>query len=198
MRSDAELRAAAREGLRNGWFAAAGLVLVYNLLTSAASMLFGIGLFIIGGPLTLGYSGYFIRKARGEPVSLNNLFDGFNLFGPSLLLFLLEFIFIFCWSLLLFIPGLIKCLSYSMAFFILRDNPGMNALEAISASKKMMHGRKGRLFGLFLSFIGWVLLCILTLGIGFLWLVPYMHLSMAHFYEDLKKEQVSVTGEDKK
>ena len=85
-----------------------------------------------------------------------------------------------------------------MAFFILHDNPDIGASEAIDRSKKMMNGYKGKLFGLCLSFLGWGILCCFTLGIGFLWLFPYMSLSVTNFYEDLKKNQpanVSNTAE---
>jgi len=73
-----------------------------------------------------------------------------------------------------------------MAFYILNDNPGMSAMAALNQSKEMMEGHKGKLFLLGLSFIGWWILCILTLGIGFLWLTPYVELTMANFYEELK------------
>jgi len=76
-----------------------------------------------------------------------------------------------------------------MAFFILHDNPDIGASEAITRSKKMMYGHKGKLFGLCLSFIGWGILCCFTFGIGFLWLCPYINLSIANFYEDLKQNQ---------
>ena len=72
-----------------------------------------------------------------------------------------------------------------MGFYILSDNPQMTGKEALEASKKMMYGYKGKLFLLQLSFIGWGLLCLLTLGIGFLWLIPYMQASMACFYRNL-------------
>jgi uncharacterized membrane protein len=137
--------------------------------------------------------GYFSRKSRGEPAAFGNLFDGFDgSFGRSFLLFLFQGIFCFLWSLLFCIPGLIKALSYSMSFFILRDNPDMKALDVITASRKMMNGYKWKLFCLHLSFIGWSLLCILSLGIGFLWLSPYIIQSMANFYEDLKRQEPKI------
>jgi uncharacterized membrane protein len=189
MKMNAELRAVARAQLKGSWLAAVGLVLVYALILSAASALV-IGLLILGGPLTLGCYGYFSKKARGEPVTFGNLFDGFDdFFGKSFLLYLFQGIFIFLWSLLFCIPGLIKTLSYSMSFFILRDNPGMKPLDVITASRKMMNGHKWQLFCLELSFIGWALLCVLTLGIGYLWLCPYIIQSVANFYEDLKQQQ---------
>ncbi|MDR3249239.1 MAG: DUF975 family protein [Treponema sp.] len=186
MKTNSELRAAARSQLKGTWLAAVGVVLVYSLIVSA---MLGIGLLILGGPLCFGLLGYFSRKARGETAAFGNLFDGFDDgFGRSFFLYLFEGIFIFLWSLLLCIPGLIKTLSYSMSFFILRDNPGMKPLDAITASRRMMNGHKWQLFCLGLNFIGWALLCVLTFGIGYLWLCPYVILSMANFYEDLKQQ----------
>jgi uncharacterized membrane protein len=189
MQENSALRAAARSQLRGSWLPAVGVVFVYCVLIGVACMAVVIGALIIGGPLTLGYYGYFLRKARGEEVSFSVLFDGFDNFGKAFVLFLLQNIFICLWSMLLVVPGIIKSLSYSMSFFILRDNPGMNALDAITASRKMMNGYKGKLFLLLLSFIGWCLLCVVTLGIGYLWLSPYITLSVSNFYEDLKKNQ---------
>jgi uncharacterized membrane protein len=188
MKENRELRALARSQLHSGWLAAVGMLLVYGIILGL-SVLVIVGPIIIGGPLTLGFLGYYLRKARGENAELKNLFDGFKLFGKSFLLYLLKVIFIALWSCLLIIPGIVKSLSYSMAFFILRDNPEIKATEAITGSRKMMKGYKGKLFGLCLSFIGWGILSVLTLGIGFLWLYPYVSLSLANFYEGIKQNQ---------
>jgi uncharacterized membrane protein len=193
MKENSMLREAARSQLKGSWLPAVGVTFIYCVFSSVSSMLFGIGLVIISGPLMLGYYGYFIRKIRGEPAAVNNLFDGFALFGRSFLLFLLQNIFVFLWTMLLIIPGIVKGLSYSMAFFILRDEPSINALDAINASKKMMNGYKAKLFCLYLSFIGWGFLAIFTLGVGYLWLMPYMSLSLANFYEDLKQNGEAAT-----
>jgi uncharacterized membrane protein len=72
-----------------------------------------------------------------------------------------------------------------MAFFILSDNPDIGAQEAINKSKVIMEGHKKQLFFLGLSFLGWILCCILTFGIGFLWLIPYMNITIVNFYENL-------------
>jgi uncharacterized membrane protein len=187
MIENSQLRALARSQLKGDWLPAVGATLIYVVLANLASAVF-VGIFIVGGPLTLGFCGYFLRKARGEKAEIENIFEGFKTFGASFLLYLIEMIFILLWSLLLIIPGIIKSLSYSMAFFILRDNPGMSSMEALNASKKMMHGYKAKLFYLYLGFFGWALLGLLTLGIGFLWLTPYVSLSTANFYENLKGE----------
>jgi uncharacterized membrane protein len=88
--------------------------------------------------------------------------------------------------LLLIVPGIIAAISYSQTFYILADDPGMDAISAIDKSKKMMRGYKWKYFCLGLRFIGWALLCILTLGIGLFWLDTYMQTSFAKFYDDVK------------
>jgi len=188
MKENRELRALARSQLHGSWLAAVGITLVYCIILGISGTVV-VGPLVLGGPLTLGFLGYFSRKARGEPAKLENLFDGFKLFGTSFLLYLLEAVLITLWACLLIVPGIVKCFSYSMAYFILRDNPDIGALEAITRSRKMMNGYKGKLFGLCLSFIGWGILCLFSFGIGFLWLCPYITLSIANFYEDLKQNQ---------
>lgn len=100
------------------------------------------------------------------------------------------------WSLLLIIPGIVKACSYAMTPYILYDNPKLQGNAAIELSMRMMRGHKMKLCVLYLSFIGWFLLCILTLGIGFLWLKPYVQASKAAFYEDVKEEYLNMIQED--
>jgi len=99
---------------------------------------------------------------------------------------------VIAWSLLFVIPGIVAAYRYSMATYIMAENPGMQATEAIERSKALMDGRKGDLFCLDLSFIGWAILASITFGIGYLWLIPYIYTAYAAFYETLKKE-TSVT-----
>ncbi|GMO49485.1 MAG: DUF975 family protein [Treponemataceae bacterium] len=195
LKSNRELREIARSQLKGRWLEAVGFTFLYGILTAAASAVVGIGEFILGGPFTYGYYGYFSRKARGEEAQIENLFEGFHRFGSAFLLFLLETLFITLWLCLLIVPGIVKWFSYSMAFFILRDNPNMSAIDAITASRKMMKGYKGDLFGLYLSFIGWWFLSLFSFGIGYFWLAPYVSLSHANFYEELKR-QTDIKGAD--
>lgn len=95
---------------------------------------------------------------------------------------------LFLWSLLLFIPGIIKSFSYAMTPFILVEYPDLSASEAIQLSRRMMSGHKFDLFYLYLSFIGWFIVGVISLGIGFLWIMPYMTGSIAAFYEDVKSQ----------
>jgi uncharacterized membrane protein len=180
-----ELRARAREALAGNWGYAILAMVITGIITSAVSFTF-VGSIIISGPLSLGLAFLFLNRARREEVKIDSVFKGFNYFLNSFLLGLLRAIFIFLWALLLIIPGIVKSYSYAMSFYIMADNPEMDAMQALKASREMMDGYKWRLFCLDLSFIGWALLCLLTLGIGFLFLMPYVEAAHIQFYEDIK------------
>jgi len=188
MKANSELRAIARAQLKGSWLPAVGVCLVYFVILGVSGFLY-VGPLVLGGPLLLGFTGYFLKKVRGETVKFENLFDGFKQFVPSLLLYLVQSVFLALWFCLLIVPGIVKSLSYSMTFYLMRDNPGIGATDAITRSRKMMDGYKGRLFLLYLSFIGWAILSCITFGIGFLWLIPYISVSTANFYEELKAER---------
>lgn len=163
---------------------------VFAALTSLGGIL-GFVQFIIGGAIQLGYCRFLLKLQDDEEATGNDLFSCFNRFADGFLLSLLTGIFVFLWMLLFIIPGIIAAYSYAMAPFILLENPNMKAREALKASKAMMDGHKGELFILNLSFIGWALLCILTLGIGFLWLNPYQSSAYAAFYRNLQPKAVA-------
>lgn len=141
--------------------------------------------FILGGPVQLGYSRFLLKMHDGENAETRDLFSQFDRFGDGFCLRLLRGIFIALWTMLFIIPGIVKSYSYSMAHFILLENPGMTATEAITASKSLMDGHKFDLFILDLSFLGWALLSALTLGIGNLWLNPYTNAAHAAFYRSI-------------
>ena len=101
---------------------------------------------------------------------------------------LLRGVYTFLWTLLLIVPGIVKSLSYAMTPFILKDNPKASYDKAIIYSMRLMQGHKMDLFVLYLSFIGWFILSCLTLGIGFVFLVPYCQMSLARFYEEVKAD----------
>ena len=101
---------------------------------------------------------------------------------------LLVGIYTFFWTILFYIPGIVKTYSYAMTPYILLDKPELSANEAITDSRMMMRGHKMELFLLDLSFIGWILLSILTCGILFIYVVPYMQAARAEFYRTLKGE----------
>ena len=163
------------------------IVLVMSIIMGAAGTLGGIGSLILSGPFALGFCGCCLLCARGGQIKVEDLFDGFKNFLKSFLLNLLNGIFIALWTLLLIVPGIIAALNYSMSFYILKDDPEIGANDARKKSIEMMRGHKWQLFCLKFSFIGWWLLCILTLGILTFWVVPHVKVSEAEFYENLKR-----------
>lgn len=138
----------------------------------------------------MGFVVIFLKNLRGEGLEVGKMFDGFQDYGRILGTMLLIAVYTFLWTLLLVIPGIIKSYSYRMTIYVLNDQPELSFNGAIEKSMDMMKGHKMKLFLLDLSFIGWALLSIITLGIGVLWLYPYMLSASAAFYEDLKKETV--------
>lgn len=190
MTTRSELRAMARQSLTGQWGRNAFFMLVIYLVVffiGFVPIAGDIALFVCSGAGTLGIIGYFLDTSRGQRPSFASFFDGFNDFVRAFVLYLLTTIFTLLWTLLFIVPGIIASLRYSQAYFILRDNPEIGAMEALRRSKVMMQGQKWRLFVLILSFIGWSLLCIPTMGIGYLWLCPYVLATLAHFYEDVRK-----------
>lgn len=161
--------------------------IIRTYLTIAASIggILAAVQFIMGGVVQLGYCRYLLKLYDGENAELKDLFSQFHRFGDGFLLSLLTALYTFLWSLLFIIPGIVAAYKYAMAPFILLESPGMSANEAIAASKEMMYGHKGELFLLDLSFIGWNLLSALTLGIGSLWVNPYINAAYAAFYREL-------------
>lgn len=158
-----------------------------TILTTWASVASVLGLvhFVIGGPVKLGNCHYLLHQHDKEEMSIHDLFSEFGRWGAGFALNLLSGLFIGLWTMLFIIPGIVASYSYAMAPFILAENPEMSAMDAIRSSKELMKGHKGELFRLDLSFIGWGLLCVLTCGIGYLFLSPYQAASRAAFYRNL-------------
>lgn len=123
-----------------------------------------------------------IKAKKGQKPLAKDLFWGFNRFTQSFLITLLNFAFIFLWTLLLVIPGVIKSFSYAMSNYIAIENPNMSAQECITESRKRMNGNKWKLFCLELSYIGWFLLIILTFGILSFWILPKYEQAHYEFY----------------
>lgn len=193
-----EMRAAARENLSGHWMEAALLIFVYVLITGSLSSIpmagAGVSLFLM--PMGWGVTCAFLGMKRGEddPMNINCLIVGYKDFSRIFLTLLLQGVYVFLWSLLLVIPGIIKSMSYAMTSYILRDYPELRYNGAIELSMDMMQGHKWELFYLYLTFIGWGILCIFTLGIGIFWLEPYIETSVANFYEKVKEDYLTKDG----
>ncbi len=190
-----EIKARAKAQLGNNIFGSPWLMaLLVCLIVSAVNGILtatGIGsiaILIVSGPLTFALSYIFLKQARdGQPVNFEDLLVGFkNDFVQTLLIGILQSVFIALWSLLLFVPGIIKTYSYSMAYYIKADHPEYDWKACLTESRRIMNGKKMDLFIQDLSFLGWLFVGSLACGIGTLWVVPYMQAARAHFYESIK------------
>lgn len=150
--------------------------------------------------LTVGISFTFldiVRRQKTEQVRMKDAFRLFNGidFVPVLLINVLMYFFKMFWTMLFIIPGLIKAYSYSQSNFIYydisswKDTRSMGATSFITESRELMDGHKWRLFWLDITFIGWHLLGMMTGGIAYLWIYPYINATKAAFYNDLAKDQ---------
>lgn len=192
LKLNSELRAVSRTTLSGNWMMAALATLVYLLIAGGVSSIPVAGsvlAIIITYPLAYGFAILFLDLFReGKPIDIGKLFDGFKDFGRVWVTLILVAIYTILWTCLLIIPGIVKSYSYALTPFILKDEPELKYNAAIEKSMRMMDGYKMKLFLLDLSFIGWMILSVLTLGIGLLFLQPYMNTARAAFYEDLKAE----------
>lgn len=154
---------------------------------------------IVSALFMSGISWTYLDLLRGDKTEIVPFKDGFRGFqgiflGGVILLALLTAIFTTLWAILFIIPGIVKAYAYSQSYFIYYDHIQQTGekpkvLDTITASRRLMDGHKGRLFWLDITFIGWHLLALLTLGIGYLWLNPYMTATKAAFYQDLQNNQ---------
>jgi uncharacterized membrane protein len=194
------LKQKAREKLKGHWPTLIVITIIVGLVTSSdvnnsqsmarngvqASQTFSTLInLIFGGPVLLGAAHVYLDLIRDNQVRIERFADGFKRFVDAFILNILIGLFVMLWTLLLIVPGIIAAIKYSMAYFIMSDNPDVKPLEAITMSKELMHGHKSEYFSFVLSFIGWFLLGIVTFGIGLLFLGPYFNASKAYFYKNL-------------
>ena len=116
------------------------------------------------------------------------LFSGYEYYLKGFVISLLTSIIVMVGCILFIIPGIIFSFMYSQALYIYIENPEMGVIECLRTSRLAMNGHKVDLFVLNLSFIGWGILCVLTLGILSLYVVPYVGTTLVNFYTDLMEE----------
>lgn len=213
MKTNQDYKNAALAALKGNWAPVIVATIIYFVITIIVSLMSELydpetsagavaGVAILGWlvlslfasiPLGVGYyNSLNLLLVEGDNQITGNMFKiGYGNLLRNVGGMLLVGVFTFLWTLLLIIPGIIKSLAYSMTPFILKDYPELSANQAINLSMKMMEGRKFDLFYLYLSFIGWGILAIFTLGIGYLWLMPYMYTSTAAFYQNVKEEYIT-------
>ena len=152
------------------------------MLISLAVLIFQL---VIGGIVSAGYYKLNLNLVDGEEPRLGTLFAYLPQWKTMVIANLLVTLYTVLWMLLFIIPGIVAAFRYSMTFYILAENPELSASEAINRSKELMDGNKWRFFCLGVSFIGWIILTLFTLGIGNLFLNPYMQAAHAAFYRDI-------------
>jgi uncharacterized membrane protein len=163
---------------------------------AALGFILSVATIIVTGPFALSRINIYSKVFRHAKVTVGDCFSGFKAnFGKAIGVSLLMGVYIFLWMLIPFAGvfiAFVKACAYSMSMYVLQDNPYMSVTECITESQRIMDGRKGKYFLLILSFIGWTILAMLTLGILYIWLIPYMNASMYNFYIDAKFNGVEI------
>ena len=169
------------------------IALIIGLISGAAGFILGLipggailASIIITPAFALSTVRVYLMLLGNKTPTVADAFSGFDDFWSAFKVTFLVGLFTYLWSLLFIVPGIVKGISYSMSTYILAENKGKKALECIKESKEMTNGHKVELFVLGLSFIGWYLLGCITLGIAFIWIVPYMSATYANAYQSLK------------
>jgi serine/threonine protein kinase len=185
---NSELYSSAWESLEGQWGISIGFILLYMVFLVIVK--FTIGMLaldiLVSAPLAVGSALFFINVSRKSNPQIEDMFKGFNSYGASLGSSLLVGLIVFGGMILLIIPGIIWLIQYSMAPYIIAEDPNCGGNESLIRSRKMMYGHKAKMFRFMLRAMGILLLCCLTLGIGFLWGAPWMATASARFYDDIK------------
>lgn len=199
-----QLRYNARQQLGGGIFKSAWLnmlcVCAVSSVVTAACSATGIGalaVFIVTGALQFGVARVTTNCGRGAQWDIGQVFSAFSdKFLKTLVLNLLHSLFIFLWSLLFIVPGIVKSYSYALVYYLQQEpeNIHREPTDLITESREWMNGHKWQLFCLDLSFIGWYLLGALCFGIGTFFVVPYHQQARANFYLNLRADRMIETN----
>jgi uncharacterized membrane protein len=127
---------------------------------------------------------------RSKEVKAADAFCGFKDFWGAFKVIFLTGLYTFLWSLLFFIPGIIKTCAYSLSMYIYSDNPEMGANECITRSKEWTDGYKGKIFLYTLYYSLLVFLGAFTLGIAYIWIIPYIYAHFTNVYETIKAKNL--------
>ena len=184
----------ARDVFQNNYWPTVLTFFVYGLIVGGAGAILsmtGVGsvavAILLGGPMEASISWFMLKNRRGEG-QLEDLFFCFqNNYGNILMVSFMQKLYIFLWSLLFIVPGIIKSYEYRLVPFILAENPGIEYRDALEQSRAMMDGEKMNVFVLDLSFLGWWFLSLLTGCVLIIfWTQPYYMSTRAELYEALK------------
>ncbi len=195
MLSNTEIRAHARKSIKGnipklflpelfviGIIVAAGLLSKLNeglsVISSLIDVIFSVGLASIC-----------LSAVRGSYIQFSDVFCGFDQLVRVILTNLYANLWIFLKMLLLIIPGIIVAYALALIPYIRADDPDIGVREACDRSRWLMEGRKGDMFFLELSFLPWILLSVVTLGIGLIYVIPYYSTAIAAFYDSIIEDE---------
>ncbi|EFE12013.1 hypothetical protein CLOM621_07675 [Clostridium sp. M62/1] len=185
------------EGIMEGgafygiWDMAAGLLLSFVAISGLVGLL--VRIFVLN-PMEVGVYRFFMEsRAEGFSVGVSRILYAFSSgsYGNIVKIMFFRDLFLFLWTLLLIIPGIVKSFEYRMIPYILSENPDADMRDVFALTKDMMRGSKFQLFLFDLSFLGWYLLGILACGIGLFFVAPYVSAAEAEVYAELRN---SVSG----
>ena len=184
------LMAQARQSLQGKWGLVIGAVIINFLvgMISVVPVIGWIASIIICPVVYVGLMTFMLCVSRGKEGKIEQLFEPLNngsLFGTAIAATLLQAVLIMLGFICLIIPGIYLAFSFKMTMLIIADNPTIGPLDALKKSHSLMNGNKMKYFFMMCRFIGWGILSFCTFGVGFLWLVPYVHISDAKFYDDI-------------
>ena len=142
---------------------------------------------LLSSVLLAGHTLYHLGVRRGEEMSYSSLFDGFSFVGKVILLQLVMNAFVMLWSFAFVIPGIIALYRYRFAMYNLCENPEIGVMEAITLSTRQTQGYKMDLFVLDITFLGWSMLGMLTMGIANIWVTPYITQTDLGYFQQIKQ-----------
>ena len=185
-----QLKNMAKAQIKNNiWMLLLITIIIYaitSLLNIVLPPLGSIAAILGAAAFSLATAKIYLKLADGIKPEVEDTFATIKEFWPAFKVTFFTGLFTALWSLLLVIPGIIKMYSYSMAMYILAENPSIGALDALKQSENMMKGHKMEMFILDLSFIGWHLLASITFGIAYIWVIPYINATKTNFYNKIK------------
>lgn len=161
---------------------------VASLLSYAVTIAFSIFVLNI---IAVGFRKFFLKARFTRKGDIGDMFSTFSNYGPIMKTMFFYDLYIYLWSLLFLIPGIIKTYSYYMVPYILAENPNIGTDRAFEISKRTMDGEKGKAFVMQLSFIGWYLLGLLACCIGVIFVTPYATATSAEFYAYVKQKSLA-------
>lgn len=193
MKTRPEIKEIAKANMKQNWGQCVAVLLILSVITVVlVTVAAGVGAMLLVPVISIAANGFFVRTYRGSRGTVSDWFsDMFNNFGRRLGGYYWMGLFVYLWSLLFMIPGIVKGIAYSMTPYILADCPNVKARDALKLSMRMTQGYKADIFVTILSFFGWLILSAFTFGIlEIVYVGPYMNTTLAGVYEELKNNAI--------